>query len=40
LIEKEVPGLAVKSYIVIGEGHLLSATPAIIKGIKYLYGSK
>ncbi len=40
MIEKEVPGLKVKSYIVIGEGHLLSSTPAIIKGLKYLYSSK
>jgi hypothetical protein len=37
---KGVPGLKVESYIVTGEGHLLASTPAIIKGIKVLYGSK
>ena len=40
MIKKEVPGLKVKSYIVLGEGHLLSATPAIIKGLKFLYSNK
>ena len=40
MIKKEVPRLDVKSYIVIGEGHLLSSTPAIIKGLKYLYNPK
>lgn len=40
MIKKDVPGLEVKSYIVVGEGHLLSATPAIIKGLKFLYGNK
>lgn len=38
--EKGVPGLRIESYIVPGEGHLLASTPAIIKGIKFLYGSK
>jgi len=40
MIEKEVPGLEINSYIVIGEGHILSSTPAIIKGLKLLYGNK
>ena len=40
LNKKEVPGLQVESYIVPGEGHLLASTPAIIKGLKFLYGSK
>jgi len=40
MIKKEVPGLKVKSYVVIGEGHLLSSTPAVIKGLKFLYSSK
>lgn len=39
MIKKEVPGLQIKSYIVIGEGHLLSSTPASIKGMKFLYGN-
>ena len=38
--EKGVPGLSVESHIITGEGHLLASTPAIIKGIKFLYGSK
>jgi len=38
--EKEVPGLKVGSYIVPGEGHILASTPAIIKGLKFFYGSK
>lgn len=37
---KKVPGLEVESFIVPGEGHLLASTPAIIKGLKFLYGSK
>ena len=40
MIKKNVPGLEVRSYIVLGEGHLLSSTPAIIKGLKFLYCSK
>jgi len=40
MIEKEVPGLRVESYIVPGEGHYLSSTPAIVKGLKFFYGSK
>lgn len=36
---KEVPGLLVESYIVPGEGHLLSANPAVVKGLKFFYGS-
>ena len=38
--KKGVPGLRVESSIITGEGHLLASTPAIIKGIKILYGSK
>jgi predicted alpha/beta superfamily hydrolase len=40
LIKKEVPGLQIESYIVAGEGHLLASTPAIVKGLKFFYGSK
>ena len=40
LNRKEVSGLQVESYIVPGEGHLLASTPAIVKGLKFLYGSK
>jgi len=40
MLEKKVPGLQVESYIVQGEGHLLSASPAIVKGLKFFYGSK
>ena len=38
--KKKVPGLKVESYIVPGEGHLLASTPALIKGLKFLYGNK
>jgi len=38
--KKGVPGLRIESHIVTGEGHLLASSPAIIKGIKFLYGSK
>ena len=37
---KKVRGLQIDSYIVPGEGHLLASTPAFIKGLKFLYGSK
>ena len=40
LNKKEVPGLQVESYIVPGEEHLLASTPAIVKGLKFFYGSK
>ena len=40
LNKKEVRGLQIESYIVPGEGHLLASTPAIIKGLKFFYGSK
>jgi predicted alpha/beta superfamily hydrolase len=40
MLEKNVPGLKVGSYIVQGEGHLLSASPAIVKGLKFFYGSR
>ena len=40
MTNKKVKGLQIESYIVPGEGHLLASTPAFVKGLKFLYGSK
>jgi hypothetical protein len=40
ILGMNLPNLRLKSIIVEGEGHLLAASPAIVKGLKFMYGTK
>ena len=40
ILSMNLPNLRLKSIIVEGEGHLLAASPAIVKGFKFMYGTK
>jgi len=40
ILKKDLPNLELKSVIIDGEGHLLAASTAMIKGLKFMYGTK